>query len=335
MATIQDVAAEARVSATTVSRYLNNRLELPAKTAGRIDAAIELLNYRPNVLAKRLSLGRSEAIGLLTPDIGNPFFAELAAAIEDEAERHGYTVFMNSTGGHSKREIALLRRLEDRHVDGLIIMTNGPDDGTLARNINPNDAIVLIDEDVSGVTVPKVFVENRHGGYIATKCLIDAGHRRIAHIGGPDALFSAVERRDGYLDAMREAGLSPDPAFIRQGNYAREFGKAAMSELLAGPERPTAVFAGSDFIAVGVLQAAREAGLQLPDDLSLVGFDDMMFADLLAPALTTVRQPTADLGRAGLATLLAIINKETPPSVTRLPVTLIERQSVCPPRGVV
>lgn len=333
MATIQDVAAVARVSATTVSRYLNHRLDLPDETAGRINAAIKQLNYRPNVLAKRLSLGRSEAVGLLTPDIGNPFFAELAAAIEDEAERQGYTVFMNSTGGHHKREVALLQRLDDRHVDGLIVMTNGPDDGTLAQNINQHDAIVLIDEDVPGVTVPKVFVENRHGGYLATKCLLDAGHTRIAHIGGPENLFSAVERRDGYWDAMREAGLVADPAMLRQGSYSREFGKLAMNELLAQPERPTAVFAGSDFIAVGVLQAAREAGLQLPSELSLVGFDDMMFADLLAPALTTVRQPTADLGRAGLATLLAIINKETPPAVTRLPVTLIERQSVCPPKA--
>ena len=333
MATIQDVAARARVSTTTVSRYLNNRLELPAETARRIDAAIASLNYRPNVLAKRLSLGRSEAIGILTPDIGNPFFAELAAAIEYEAERQGYTVFMNSTGGNSNREIALLQRLRDRHVDGLIVMTNAPDDGKLAQNINQHDAIVLVDEDVPGATVPKVFVENRHGGYLATKCLLAAGHRRIAYIGGPETLFSAAERREGYSDALREPGIAIDSALVRHGDYSREFGRSAVTELLAAPMRPTAVFAGSDFIAVGVLQAAREAGLNLPGDLSLVGFDDMMFADLLAPGLTTVRQPTADLGRAGLATLLAIINKETPPAVTRLPVTLIERQSVCPPRA--
>ena len=333
MATIQDVAALARVSATTVSRYLNNRLELPEETAGRINAAIKQLDYRPNVLAKRLSLGRSEAIGVLTPDIGNPFFAELAAAIEDEAERHGYTVFMNSTGGNPAREAALLKRLQDQYVDGLIFMTNAPDDGRLAEHLNQHEAIVLIDEDVPGVAVPKVFVENRNGGYLATKCLLEAGHRRIAHIGGPEALFSAVERREGYVDAMREAGLEPTPDLVMQGSYSREFGKAAMSRLLAGPVRPTAVFAGSDFIAVGVLQAAREAGLNVPTDVSLVGFDDMVFADLLAPALTTVRQPTADLGRTGLSTLLAIINKGSPAAVTRLPVTLVERQSVCPPRA--
>jgi LacI family transcriptional regulator len=333
MATIQDVAAAAKVSSTTVSRYLNNHLELPAETAGRIDSAIEQLNYRPNVLAKRLSLGRSEAIGLLTPEIGNPFFAELAAAIENEAERRGYTVFMNSTGGSIKRAMTLLNRLEDRHVDGLIVMTNGPHDTTLAESINRHEAIVLIDEDVPGVTVPKVFVENRHGGYLATRCLLAAGHRRIAHIGGPETLFSAVERRAGYYDAMREAGIEPESRFLIQGSYSREFGKEATNRILAGGEPPTAVFAGSDFIAVGVLQAAREAGLQVPRDLSLVGFDDMMFADLLAPALTTVRQPTADLGRAGLATLLAIINKQTPPAITRLPVTLIERQSVGRPRA--
>lgn len=333
MSTILEVAEMARVSTTTVSRYLNNRIELPADTAARIDAAISALDYRPNILAKRLSLGRTEAIGLMTPEIANPFFAELAAAVEDEAERHGYSVLMTSTGGNRDRELRSLRRLKDGHVDGLVMMTNRPDDGSLAKSLHQYGHIVLVDEDIPGVNVPKIFVENREGANAATQCLLDAGHTRIAHIGGPAALFSAIERLEGYRTALWDRGIEVDRASIRQGEYSREFGLAAMTELLAGPNPPTAVFAGSDFIAIGAMQAVRARGLSVPHDISLVGFDDMPFADLLAPGLTTIRQPTAELGRSGFRALLALMQKKTPADLTRLPVTLVMRESVAPPRA--
>lgn len=333
MSTIQDVATAAKVSTTTVSRYLNNRIELPPETAGRIDDAIRLLDYRPNIRAKRLSLGRSEAIGLVTPEIANPFFGELAAAVEDEAEKHGYAVFMTSTRGSRDREITSLRRLRDGHVDGLVMMTNQPDDGTLAASLHQYGHVVLVDEDIPGVNVPKIFVENREGAYGATRHLIRHGHRRIAHIGGPARLFSAIERLDGFTAALTETGIQAAPGHVRQGEYSREFGHEAMRGLLSGTDRPTAVFAGSDFIAIGAMQAVREAGLSVPRDLSLVGFDDMPFADFLAPGLTTVRQPAAEMGRAGVHTLLALFEKKTPPPLVRLPVTLVERHSVAGPRA--
>lgn len=332
MSTIQQVADMARVSTTTVSRYLNRRLELPADTAARIDNAIAALDYRPNILAQRLSLGRSEVIGLMTPEIANPFFAELAAAVEDEAEKHGYSVLMTGTGGTRERELRSLRRLKDGHVDGLVMMTNRPDDGALAATLHEYGNIVLVDEDIPGVNVPKVFVENREGAHAATRCLIEAGHERIAHIGGPPALFSAGERLDGYRGALENAGITVPPELIRQGDYSREFGVSAMAELLELGNPPTAVFAGSDFIAIGVMQAVRARGLSVPRDISLVGFDDMPFADLLAPGLTTIRQPTAELGRAGFRALLALMRKQEPAALTRLPVTLVKRDSVAPPR---
>jgi LacI family transcriptional regulator len=333
MSTINEVAIMARVSTTTVSRYLNNRIELPAETAARIDAAIVALDYRPNILAKRLSLGRSEAIGMMTPEIANPFFAELAAAVENEAEKHGYSVLMSSTGGNRERELASLRRLKDGHVDGLIMMTNRPDDGSLAATLHHYGHIVLIDEDIPGVNVPKIFVENREGAHAATRHLIEAGHRRIAHIGGPAKLFSAIERLAGYRDAIAEVGMTVDDGDIRQGEYSREFGRAAMLDILAGGRPPTAVFAGSDFIAIGIMEAVRSKGLNVPQDISLVGFDDMPFADLLAPGLTTIRQPTAELGRIGFGTLKALIDKASPPELTRLPVALVKRNSVAPPHS--
>ncbi|MDE1994041.1 MAG: LacI family DNA-binding transcriptional regulator [Rhizobiaceae bacterium] len=332
MSNIHDVAVAARVSATTVSRYLNNRIELPAETASRIDAAIKALDYRPNALAKRLSLGRSEAIGLVTSEIANPFFAELAAAVEAEATLRGYDVFMISTGGKREREVATLRRLKDRQVDGLIIMTNEPDDGTLAAALSPYRNVVLIDEDIPGVEVPKIFVENRDGALCATRHLIEKGHRAIAHIGGPATLMSAMERLDGFHAGMGERGLAIPSEYLRQGDYSPEFGFQAMSELLSLKERPTAVFAGSDYIAIGAIQAIRAKGLSAPADVSIVGFDDMPFADFLAPALTTIRQPTPDLGREGFRALLSLIEGDTSIGVKRLPVTLVERQSVAPPR---
>lgn len=326
MAGIKDVAREAGVSPTTVSRYLNNHIELPESTRLRIDTAIEHLGYRPNMLAKRLSTGKAEIIGVVAPEIANPFFTNLVAAIEDEAERHGYSVLLSSTRGMRTREIEQISRLGDRHVDGLILMTNNPDDGTLAAFIEKHSNVVLLDEDVPGFSGPKIFVDNVEGAYKATRFLIEAGHRRIAHIGGPPGLMSTIERESGFKRAMSEAGLKPSHVLF--GSYTSEFGVAATKEILASPERPTALFAGSDFVAIGAMQHIGECGLRVPDDISLIGFDDMPFAGLLSPPLTTIRQPVQELGRKAFQALFAVMNKQPLPDLTRLQTTLVERQSV-------
>lgn len=331
MATLSDVAEEAGVSSTAVSRYLNNRIDLPQATRDRIDAAIAKLDYRPNLLAKRLSTGRTEAISLVTPEIANPFFAELAAAVEAEAQRHGYAVYMSSTQGDQAREIDAIQRLQDQHVDGLIMMTNQPDDGTLASLLMKHQNVVLLDEDIPGVAVPRVFVENAQGAYLATQYLIESGHRDIAIVSGPQNLMSVNERLDGFIRAMDEAGLPVTPGWVLLGAYTRDYGRAAATSLLSGIKRPTAILACSDYIAIGILQVMRQAGVSVPRDLSLVGFDDMPFAELVDPSLTTVRQPIADMGRVAFERLLALINKTEAPAETRLPVELIIRQSVTRP----
>ncbi|MCX5512923.1 cytochrome-c peroxidase [Kaistia algarum] len=326
MSTIQDVAREAGVSTTTVSRHLNGRIELPTETAARVDAAVARLQYRPNLLAKRLSLGTSETIGLMAPEIANPFFAELAAAAQDEADQQGFAVLMSSTRGSVEREVAALSRLRDRHVDGLLVLTNRVDDGTLARAISAVPNVVLLDEDVPGAEVPRVFAENEVGAYLATRHLIENGHRRIAHVGGPEGLFSTRERLAGFRRALAEAGLAE--AAVHLGAYSREHGAASAERLLGSSGSPTAIFAGSDFIAIGLMRAARGMGTRVPADVSLVGFDDMPFSQLLDPALTTVRQPAAEIGRVGVRQLLRLINKQAADPVTRLAVELVERQSV-------
>ena len=332
MATIRDVAREAGVSPATVSRHLNGNIELPAETAGRIDAASKRLGYRPNLLAKRLSLGSSETIGLVTPEIANPFFAALAAAAEDEARRAGFSILLSSTGGDLEMEAASIDRLAARHVDGLLVLTNRVDDGRLRDLIDGRTDVVLLDEDVPGANVTRIFVENEAGACDATRHLIAAGHRRIAHIGGPEQLLSSRERFAGFAGAMAGAGLAVEDGLVRFGAYERDFGRDATRAILA-EFRPTAVFTGSDYIAIGVLQELAAHGLSVPGDLSLASFDDMPFADLLSPPITTVRQPIEALGRLGIRTLLARIRGEDPPPIQRLPTELVIRKSVGPPPG--
>lgn len=222
--------------------------------------------------------------------------------------------------------MAQIGRLEDRHVDGLILMTNQPDDGTLAALLRTHRNVVLLDEDVPGFAGPKVFVENAQGAWQATRHLIEAGHKRIAHVGGPVGLMSTSERLDGFRRAMEESGLEPGEVVL--GAYTREFGASAIEKILSGTTRPTAVFAGSDFVALGIMQKLRERGMQVPEDISLVGFDDMPFADLLAPPLTTIRQPVQDLGRRAFTALFGTLTHQSTPQTERLPTSLVERQSV-------
>lgn len=331
MATLSDVAAEAGVSPTAVSRYLNNRIELPQATRDRIDAAIAKLDYRPNLLARRLSTGKSEAIALVTPDIANPFFAELAAAVERQAHASGYSVYITSTGGHTDAEINAIRRMADSHVDGLIMATNSVDDGSLANLLAGRENVVLLDEDIDGVSVPRVFVDNAEGSYLAAKHLIDMGHRDIALIGGPHRLMSVNERLAGFTRAMNGAGLPVRPGWVLLGDYTRDYGAAAASVLLDAVDPPTAILACSDYIAIGVMGVVRQHGLSIPYDISLVGFDDMAFAALVDPPLTTIRQPVAAMGELAVKHLLALLEGQTPAAETRLPVELVTRQSVAPP----
>jgi LacI family transcriptional regulator len=330
--TIRDVAEHANVSKATVSRYLNGSLTLPPDTARRIDAAIVELNYRQNSLARRLSLGSSETIGLAMPDVANPFFAEIADEVELAASERGFGLSLCITRNELKRESLYLSWLDTQHLDGLILVSNRPDDGSLRELIGKRRNIVLIDEDIPGTDVPKVFVDNVQGGYLATRHLIRAGHTRIGHVSGPQTLFTVQERFDGYRRALSEANLPFDPDLVRFGSYERHFGEAALCELLALSDAPTAIFASSDYLAVGMLEALRDRGIEVPRDMSIVGFDDMEFTSLLMPPISTLRQSARDLGRKGVEMLLARLAGDAPSTVHRLPVRLIERASVAPPR---
>ena len=311
---------------------MNRSISLPESTALRIDAAISKLGYRPNRTARNLSLGKSQMIGLVTPDIANPFFASLASAAEEQAARRGYSVILCSSQNRLEREISYLDQLSSRQLDGLLFLTSHGRDAALAELIEASEHIVLVDEDVEGTSVPKLLTDNAQGGYLATTHLLSAGHRLIAHIGGPSSLLSARERLAGYQRALSEAGIVAQPSDL-SGPYTADFGRAAAAHLLTLEPRPTAVFAASDYVAIGMLNHFKSVGIRVPEDISIVGFDDIPFVRLFDPPLSTIRQPIEELGRLGVDMLLRRIQGDPTQQLTeRLPVELVKRGSVAAPK---
>ncbi|WP_313689520.1 LacI family DNA-binding transcriptional regulator [Pantoea sp.] len=328
---LSDVAQLAGLSKATVSRYLNHSLVLPQDTVTRIENAIRQLDYRGNSLARRLSKGGSETLGLVLPDITNPFFAELADAAEEAASQRGYSLVLCITRNNPDKECQFIRWLDTCQVDGLLFTTNRPNNGLLRKEVQRQQRIVLLDEDIPGSNVPKVFADNVQGGKLATEQLIAAGHRQIAFVGGPDALMSVRERYQGFCQAMQQAGLAVVPEWVLFGKYERSFGAQALHHFFASEPRPSAVFAASDYLVLGLLDGLRERGLRAPEALSLVGFDDASYADFTQPRISTIRQPARDMGRAAVEQMLNLLHGDLPlPQETRLPVEWIARDSISP-----
>jgi LacI family transcriptional regulator len=332
-ATIRDVAVAAEVSVTTVSRYLNGAMRLPAETMRRIDDAVAVLRYTPNPLARSLSRGKSETIGLVIPDIANPFFARLAAAVEATAAARGYGVLLCVTLNDIDREIDYIRRIESKYVDGILFCTNHPDDGRLLKALQDVPCFVLVDEDITGADVPGVFAENRQGAREATTHLIAAGHRQIAMLSGPKNLLSAEERRLGFLDAIREAGPGHDAVAVFDCAYTVEAGEAAAEELLGRHPETTAVFTGSDELFLGLLKTFRRQGIRIGEDISVITCDDVEPLALFQPAITALRQDVTLMGQHALDLLIAaIMRMPMPARQIRVPMELVRRDSVRPPR---
>ncbi len=332
VASLKDVARAAGVSVTTVSRFLNGSLDLPERTRLAVEAAILELNYLPNPHARRLSRGRSDTIGLVIPDIATPFFATLVAAVEAEADRRGLGLTLHATLNRRERELSYLQAVRRNQVDGLIFVTNHADDGAIAAAINASGQVVILDEDVQGTSVPKLFCDNDMGGYMAGRHLAEAGHRRALFIGSVDAMISGARRFAGFKRAMMEVWGKDARIERYAGDYSIDFGRAAARRML--DERPdvTAVFATSDEITIGVLEVLQGAGVRVPQDLSLVGFDDVGPLHLFAPAVTAVRQPVRALGVRALALLLDTdwTDPSKLPPEEIMSVTLITRNSVAP-----
>jgi DNA-binding LacI/PurR family transcriptional regulator len=326
--TIRDVARAAGVSPTTVSHALSGKRTVSATTRARIERVIEELGYRPNQVAASMTTGRTLTLGMLVPDIANPYFGQLVANVERTAGASGYTVVVGSSELDAELEARHVRRLVDRQVDALVYLG-----GTATPNQELIDAalgrpIVAVDEAFSwlpdGAAV--ITVDNRVGGMLAAQHLVGLGHERVAIVAGPDALPTARDRTAGFVDATRRAAREP---VVRAADaYTVEAGRRAGAALLATAADITGVFCANDLLALGVMQVAAELGRRVPDDLSIVGFDDMFVSPLVTPALTTVRQPLDRIGREAAELAIAMATGEPGQPMRRvLPVDLVVRGS--------
>jgi LacI family transcriptional regulator len=326
--TIREVAERANVSVTTVSHVINETRFVSDALRERVHRAMDELGYQPNVLARSLRRGRTHTLGLILPDSANPFFAEIGRSIEDCAFEQGYSLILCNTEGNLDRERIYIQLLSRRQVDGIIIVAAGDRANSLDSSLEVKLPLVLVDRNLPGVHIDAVLIDNREGGYSATRHLIDHGHRRIGCITGPTYLTPSAERVAGYSDALVEAGLQCDEELLQPGDFHPESGRLAAREFLNLAQPPTAIFTCNDLMAIGALRAAEERGLRVPDDLAVVGFDDIELATYTAPPLSTIAQPKKELGELAIRLLLdRILKKPSSPRYEVLRPKLIIRQS--------
>lgn len=332
MATIREVAENAGVSYATVSHVINNTRLVTQETRERVLAAMDALNYRPNALARSLRQGKTNTLGLVLPDSANPFFAEISRSIEDEAFKKGYSVFLCNTELDTQRELFYVDVLSNKQVDGIIFVAAGDQADSLDFLIRRNMPVVMIDRDIPSVEVDAVLTDHELGGFLATKYLLELGHKRIACIAGPSSITPSAERITGYKRALEEAGLSYEDNLILRGDYHAQSGMEITHSILKMNPRPTAIFALNDLMALGALRAAAEAGYSVPKDLSIVGYDDLEIARFTTPPLTTIAQPKKEIGAQAVNLLVdRMSRKSRAPSRLVLPPELIIRRSTKEP----
>ena len=331
MTTIREVAESAGVSYATVSHVINNTRLVSPETRQRVLAAMDALNYRPNALARSLRQGKTNTIGLVLPDSANPFFAEISRGIEDEAFKKGYSVFLCNTELDMQRELFYVDVLSKKQVDGIIFVAAGDQADSLDFLLRRNMPLVMIDRNVPNVEVDAVLTDNQLGGFLATRHLLDLGHTRIACIAGPSSITPSAERIIGYRKALEETGISYDENLIIRGDYHAQSGMDITHSILKMTPRPTAIFALNDLMALGALRAAAEAGYSVPQDLAVVGYDDLEIAHFTNPPLTTIAQPKKEIGAQAVNLLVDRMSRKTrPPSRLVLAPELIIRRSTQP-----
>ncbi|MEW6624533.1 MAG: LacI family DNA-binding transcriptional regulator [Bacillota bacterium] len=310
MPTINDVAKHAQTSISSVSRVLNNSGYVREEVRRRVLKAVEELQYNPNALARGLIKNKSNTIGLILPDILNPFFAHVARGVEDTARSYGYNVFLCNTDGSIEIENQYLKVLEQKRVDGIIYAASQRGSQLIAKLKDKGTPLVVLDRQIECVDIDTVHINNYQGAYMAVNYLVSLGHRKIAFIGGPKDIQSAVNRENGYREALQAHGLVIDEDLIKYGDFRYEGGYEGAGMLLAGKKAFSALFSANDMMAIGAINRFVEAGIKVPDDISIVGFDDIPFAKLIVPQLTTIAQPIQDMSRIAAELLLEQIEGE-------------------------
>ncbi len=326
--TIIDVAQEAGVSYATVSRVLNNDSHVKPDTRERVIRSITRLGYTVNQQARMLAGGRSHVIGLLVPDLGTGYIGEIMRGVDEALAAAQYDLMLYTTHRRKTKESAYVTSLTQGMTDGLLLVLPR-DPGEIILSLRQRHfPYVLIDHQGIDDVESAVGATNYQGGYDATKYLLESGHRRIGFITGTMDLGCSRERLEGYRAALQDSGLPIDPRLIQEGDFWQPSGFAAAQTLLALTEPPTAIFASNDVMAFGVMEAVRDQGLRIPEDVSIVGFDNIPQAEHVSPQLTTIEQPLADMGREATHMLLALIrDPERPYQHVKLPTQLIVRAS--------
>jgi LacI family transcriptional regulator len=333
VSTLNDVAKLAGVSTMTVSRVVNGSGYTSPAAQARVNQAIAELGYMPNVLARQLRSSRTKTLALVVTDITNPFFTTIARGVEDAARAQGYAVMFCNTDESVEEELDYVRVLIQRRVDGVLLVPATDSSGSLELLQQHGLPVVVLDRRPRSAQVDEVRADSEGGAYIVVRHLLDLGHRRIAVLAGPESVSTSADRVSGYKRALAEAGIDAGPQQILFGQYTEASGHAMTEQVLAASERPTAIFAGNNFIAFGAMQALREAGMEIPDDMSIVVFDDLPQGWIL-PFLTVMSQPAYEIGKRAAEMMLERLASDEPiePRTIVLPSSLIVRRTSAPPR---
>jgi LacI family transcriptional regulator len=300
-----DIAREANVSQSTVSRVINNSPRISKATSKRVKEAMARLGYAPNAAARTLITGRSNLIGLVVSNITNPFYPEVIEAIVATAAEHGYNVILCNTQESRKLQTAYLELLIEHQVDGAILTSSLLDsEGLLEKVATDRIAVVMVNRTVDGLRVDSVHTDNPGAGRLVARHLVDLGHRAIAFVGGLEATSTDSGRLAGFRTELDALGVALPDEYVVHQEFTRSSGYELTKRLLTLPTRPTALFCADDLIALGAMDALFDAGLRVPEDISVVGVDDVQAASLRQVALTSVRQPTAEMGRRAVQLLL-------------------------------
>lgn len=307
---IKDIAQAANVTPGTVSRALRDSPRVNAETKKRIQRLAEEMGYSPDAQARSLVLGRTQTVGVVVTTMTDPFIGGIVQTIESAAHDHGYAVILASSNDIPEREIAAVEMLQSRRVDGVIVTSSQVGALHQERLEQLRVPVVFMNSlaEHSGRQTFSVGVDNHHGGYLATNHLIQKGHRRIAYVASPSDRSDNLERMTGYRDALTEAGIGFDPSLVVQGTGRAGGGRRALPVLLSLDDAPSAAFCYNDMTAIGLMDAAQEGGLSLPQDLAVVGFDDIAFARFTHPRLTTIAQPVGRLGRRAVDMVLTLLS---------------------------
>ena len=334
MATMKDVALSAGVSTATVSRALMTPEKVSLLTRKRVDDAITETGYSPTTLTRTLRRNESKTIVTIVPDICDPYFSEILRGIEDAAVENGYVILVGDSSQQQKREQSFVNLVYTKQVDGMVLLGSDLPFNASRQEQKNLPPLVMACEYAPELELPTVHIDNLTAAFEAVNYLTKLGHKRVAELSGPESSSLCQFRHQGYLQALRRAGIAMNNAYIHYGNFTFEAGATAITQLLSLSSPPTAVFCHNDIMAIGATQKAKQMGFRVPQDISIMGFDDIEFSQYCDPPLTTISQPRYEIGRQSMLMLLELLKGNDVRSGSRLlESSLVVRESTAPPKN--